>query len=314
LFTDKTNAIDRLESDEDGPKGFLPSSRYTSESQHDPEDMPAEISSDLEMGAEVDGRTVWTYTASSSTASFHVPLEIRGSPVVIPVLFRYPLRNPIAPPPDPHPHFISALNTLSVDDIEDIFGAYEDALGFYVLTNGWLQIIVPDDFDYAHALSHRPSQFGGLRISYIPQMLTPTADKSETTNSMTTVSASMSPEEDPRNEEGGHWVRSTRSPSSTSRLGSSNSRPGISIGSRARVTIDGSNFKERVEGAIGVATMTECRHFLTVPTHLITEAMKLAKHSLSLVDLMQEKKVRLAAGSQDVGTCLKSQYERNIRF
>lgn len=124
-----------------------------------------------------------------------VPITIDDVPVVIPVETRYPLRAPLNPPPDPHPKFIVPSDYLPDETIREIFSVYDRALGFYLLINGQLQIIVPDDFNYDEALSHRPRELGGLHVSYILESVVPTAAlPSRQADTQQTTSTNLAPQ------------------------------------------------------------------------------------------------------------------------
>ena len=93
-----------------------------------------------------------------------------------------PLLHEPSPPPDPHPRIISPATSIPDEDVEFLFSVYTEALGFYLLVNGHLQVIVPDDFDYqtARALSRLPLEFGGLKVSFLlGSGVIPTARESE---------------------------------------------------------------------------------------------------------------------------------------
>lgn len=256
------------------------------------EQVPGEIYSQLEAADGLQGQRFWTYMPSTSTADLQAPLKVEDIPVIIPVSFRYPLRNPMVPPPDPHPQFISPLRYLTDDTVNKILEVFECALGFYLLVNGWLQIIVPDDFDYAYSLSHRPNEFGGLKVSYIPQSLTPTADRHAVNDSASSTSVVL------REDIGGRQDNADTLPpySHISRPNTANNSGTPKVGSRISIRIGKSRFEERVEAAIGVATSAHNKLYVTVPTHAITEAMKLS----SLRDLIGDRKAKVMFGNQEV--------------
>lgn len=68
-----------------------------------------------------------------------------------------------------------------------MFRVFRRAVGFYILISGWLQVIVPDDFDFKAALTHLPHFFGGLRVDYILESLVPTAGFSRQTTRFASV-------------------------------------------------------------------------------------------------------------------------------
>lgn len=117
-------------------------------------------------------RGCWTYASSDNGVTSHLPLTIANVPVVLPVHYRWPPVGGIQPPPDPRPSLpIDCRAELSVKIIQDIFSTFEGSIGFYLLINGLLQILVPATFDTAWASSHLPHKFGGLRVCYIEQSL-----------------------------------------------------------------------------------------------------------------------------------------------
>ncbi|KAF2642217.1 hypothetical protein P280DRAFT_296990 [Massarina eburnea CBS 473.64] len=109
----------------------------------------------------------WTYIPSSVIKPTSIPLTIAGIPVVIPIRYKYPIRVPSAPPPDPRPFLIDPDQVVSDSIIEDVFTTFEGIRGFYLLLNGYLQLLIPDDYDLEDALNRNPSRFGGLEVSYV---------------------------------------------------------------------------------------------------------------------------------------------------
>jgi hypothetical protein len=86
-----------------------------------------------------------------------------------------------SPPPDPHLQALSPTAEVSDEVVAELFAVFTEALGFYVLINGDLQVIVSDDFDYESGLSRLPAKFGGLQVTLIPQSFYPTADQQAST-------------------------------------------------------------------------------------------------------------------------------------
>jgi hypothetical protein len=200
-----------------------------------------------------------------------VPITIDNVPVVIPVETRYPLRAPLNPPPDPHPKFIVPSDHLPDETIHEIFNVYDRALGFYLLMNGQLQIIVPDDFDFDQALSHRPREFGGLNVSYILESVVPTAALPSQADVQQTTSTNLAPQTLPSSD-----------PQSTAIHAPSSSQGAplkMVIGSTIQAFVGAHKAKERFEGRVGVMTKSLDKSFLTIPTHVITSALTAAKTS-----------------------------------
>jgi len=223
----------------------------------------------------------WTCTPSETTPIEKIPLKIAGAPVVIPVAYHYPLSATVISPPDPRPMFISPAESVSDDFINDIFSIFDDALGFYLLINGLLQIIVPDDFNFDYAQSHRPNEFGGLVVCFIRQSILPTAKESidaylstnapSSGQTSTTVSGeSSTPSELP--EAGSSSMISTgKSAATTFKL---------SIGSMVQANVNGPKVTERFQSKIGLMTISGDQYYLTVSTHMITQALTAANSSL----------------------------------
>ncbi|KAF3932404.1 hypothetical protein ABW19_dt0207967 [Dactylella cylindrospora] len=128
----------------------------------------------------------WTYAATGVTQTSEVPLTIDGLPVVIPVPYRYaPLAGGVLSPSthDPRPERIDPSQPPSEEIVQDIFSTFGGCLGFYILINGFLQIVVPYDFEFEDPstdTTYIPTTFGGLKVSYVFPNLVPTADTSTT--------------------------------------------------------------------------------------------------------------------------------------
>lgn len=218
----------------------------------------------------------WTCTPPLSVSTDRIPVTLSGYPVVIPVEGQFPLRGPLVPPPDPHPKFIDPGLALSDDLIEEIFDLYDEALGFYLLVCSRLQIIVPDDFDFNHAISHKPREFGGLDISYITQSLTPCARAvgGSSEEQQQNLQQHMKEEESVRKAEPLIKRGATRTPVEAVGSGLAFN---MTIGSTVHVVANGSKSKNRFEGCLGVMTRHQGMRYLTIPTHLITAALHDAK-------------------------------------
>ncbi|CAN9260775.1 unnamed protein product [Alternaria alternata] len=114
----------------------------------------------------------WSCTPLEPDEPKHYPLTIAKAPVVIPVEYQWPLTGGVAPPPDPRAtSLIDSRAKIPLEAVRDIFLTFQGSLGFYVLLNGLLQVIVPKDFDTSWASSHLPHKFGGLKIGTIYESL-----------------------------------------------------------------------------------------------------------------------------------------------
>lgn len=212
----------------------------------------------------------WTCSPTDSLSTHEVPITISNVPVVIPVESQYPLRAPVSPPPDPHPKFIDPMAPLTDGIISEVFSVYEDALGFYLLINGQLQIIIPDDFEYEYALSHRPREFGGLEVSYIMESMTPTAGiASQVSEQVPQIltNTSMPPQSAPEFNAIDNQFPATHLDTIL----------GMTIGSAIQASVKGSKLKDRFEGRVGLMTRVGDRTFVTIPTHVVTSALTAAK-------------------------------------
>lgn len=212
----------------------------------------------------------WTCSPVDSVSTDKVPIAISDVPVVIPVESRYPLRAPVTPPPDPHPKFIDPTRQIPDNVISEIFKVYEDALGFYLFINGQLQIIIPDDFDYQYALSHRPREFGGLEVTYIMESMTPTAGITSQASAevpQTLTNAPMPTQLAP-------GASSTAGQSSAAHI---DAMLKLTIGSAIQASVKGTKLKDRYEGRIGLMTRMGDRTFVTIPTHVVTSALTAAR-------------------------------------
>jgi hypothetical protein len=233
---------------------------------------------------------LWTCTPSKDTPVEQIPLTIGGHPVVIPVEYHYSASAFTMPPPDPHPHSIDPSIEIDEDTINEIFEIFEGVLGFYLLINGMLQLIVPDNFDFQYALSHRPSEFGGTKISYIRQAMTPTAERREHGSSSASVKQPLSIllSETRQGNDMSQPASSTQSTiqihttsssgtSPTRRPGSGGTPRDLMIGSVVQARVEGANKKEKFQGKIGLMTEANDRYYLVISSHILTQALVAAK-------------------------------------
>jgi len=146
------------------------------------DELPDHIRDNLEFNSPTVGKLwprSWTFVPGPSQTvdgKWSIPLRIAGAPVIIPVPWRYPLMSTVSvtPPGDPH-ETISPAAPVTRTLVEDVFGVFDFARGFYLLLNGLLQLVVDDEFDVEWALAHKPNRFGGLKVEYVHMELTPTA-------------------------------------------------------------------------------------------------------------------------------------------
>ncbi|KAJ8107234.1 hypothetical protein OPT61_g9005 [Boeremia exigua] len=95
-----------------------------------------------------------------------IPLTIADAPVVIPVEYQWPPSGGLDPPSDPRrSNPIDCRMEVTTTIARGILLAFPGSVGFYVLINGLLQIIVSNEFNTAWASEHLPHKFGGLKYS-----------------------------------------------------------------------------------------------------------------------------------------------------
>lgn len=258
--------------------------------------VPEDLQSDIEFNDAGQDSSSWTCTPSNSVPSDEIPLRVDGHPVVLPVDFKYPLTGILSPPPDPHPLFISPSSQLSDEDIHHILSTFPACVGFYLLVNGFLQIIMPDDFDYEEGMPSLPSEFGGLKVSLIPETVCPTAGEASASSPATTAT----------------WTRtrferlfgqSSAQNTVAGSVGPPSTRiDGVSVGCAVRAIVPGSKSKQRFEGKIGVAITPRddnSKKYVTIPTHLLTDAV-IASKTMSLDSDTWRKDVKVCVASNSV--------------
>ncbi|KAJ5026486.1 hypothetical protein PSV08DRAFT_160270, partial [Bipolaris maydis] len=225
--------------------------------------VPEELRWDIDYTELYQSPPCWTLTPSPSLSLDSIPLTIAGAPVIIPVSFRYDLRPALSSPLDPHLELISPSISLKKKVVDAIFNTYDNPIDFYVLANGWLQIIVDEGFDSTDTLSHKPQTFGGPRVSYIQQTTRPCVSR-------TSISFN---------------AEANQSSTSTTTM--------LCIGGLIKARISGSKSSAvDFEGRIGVMTKFEGRLYVTVSTHMGTEAW-LSTKKVANLDVSWKDNVKL---------------------
>jgi len=230
----------------------------------------------------------WTCTPLELTKPKNYPLTIAHAPVVIPVEYHWPPTSGVTPPPDPRRVTpIDCRAKISLELIKDMFLTYEGSVGFYVLINGLLQVIVPKDFDTTWASSHLPHTYGGLKVCYIEQILEPTMfpSSTETTRTMphsTSLGSSLVSEM-----------------SGTARL--SPQFPPGSFSLKLNDFIEARPFsnhrRERFAGRIGLMVAEAGSPRLVMSTHVITEAILARSHRDAILGRKHDSHVQKLNGN-----------------
>ncbi|KAI7783886.1 hypothetical protein LA080_011148 [Diaporthe eres] len=297
-----TDSVVSLEHD---PLAFLvssavnkPISPWTTLSTQPPED----LQNDIEFNDRGQESSTWTCTPSTSIIPDEVPLRIDGHPVVLPIEYEYPLTGIFSPTPDPHPFFISPSSQLSGKDIQHVFSTFPTCVGFYLLINGALQVLMPDGFDYEPSMPSFPSEFGGLKVSLIPETVCPTAGEASEPTPTTTATSTRTRFErifgqssSPSTVVGSaRAIASAGNPSANTAV--------VSVGCAIRAIVPGSKSKLRFEGKTGVAVTPRddnSKKYITIPTHLLTDAV-LASKTISLDSDAWTKDVKVCIASNSV--------------
>ncbi|PVH93348.1 hypothetical protein DM02DRAFT_229105 [Periconia macrospinosa] len=237
---------------------------------------------------ELDGSSCWTYTPNPAFTPTSIPLTIAGIPVVIPLKYRYPIRAPSGAPPDPYPFKIDPTAMASSTIVDAIFNTFSDILGFYILINGFLQLLIPEDYDLEDALQRYPTRFGDLKISYVPFCVLSTGSASEAPIAEASSSTSNAPDH-LRVSRGLGIVERTAAWAalSTSRImanrtiSSSASIHQLDFSSTLRARVLKQRSPSWFGGKPGVLTRKGSKQFLTFSTHVATKALEEAKHKFS---------------------------------
>ncbi|KAH7113894.1 hypothetical protein B0J11DRAFT_445667 [Dendryphion nanum] len=218
----------------------------------------------------------WTCTPSDPSTPTQFPLTIGNAPVIIPVEHRWPPIAGVNPPPDPRPSaLIDYTADMPLDVIRDVFLTFDGSIGFYLLANGMLQIIVDEDFDAGWASSHLPHKYGGLRVCYITQSMEPTMLPSRTETAKSRISQSSHGSSSKLSNMFSPSRASSASQSHTSALS-------LKLNDFIEVRSKSSHRKEKFAGRIGMKVVKDGELYLVMSTHVITEAI-LAKSQRSSI-------------------------------
>lgn len=266
--------------------------------------LPEDLQIDVEFSDKSEELSAWTCTPSAHVLSEEIPLCIDNHPVVLPVEYKYPLTGMFSPPPDPHPLFLSPSAPLSDEDVQHILSAFPACVGFYLLVNGFLQVIMPDGFDYEEGVHSLPSEFGGLKVSLIPETICPTAGEASVSSPSTTTTSTRTAFERIFGQSSSQGAVTGPVSATGPVLNPPANAVGVSVGCAIRAIVPGSKPKQRFEGKTGVAISPRddsSKKYITIPTHLLTDAVIASKITSLDSDTWRDGvKVCVASNSAEV--------------
>jgi hypothetical protein len=226
----------------------------------------------------------WTCTPLNDDDPRSFPLTIAGAPVILPVEYTWPPVAGVNPPPDPRPSApIDCTAEVPLEVIRDLFLTFEGSLGFYLLMNGVLQIIVSKEFNKEWASSHLPHKYGGLKVCYIaknmePTMLPSTATLSTKTDTMKSKSSQTSTAQ--------NSISGLSSSSSffrpSSKVFTGLLPPSLQLNDFIEARTKSSHRKEKFAGRIGAKVVKNGEPYLVMSSHVVTEAILAKSHRAAL--------------------------------
>jgi hypothetical protein len=225
----------------------------------------------------------WSCTPLEPDEPKHYPLTIAKAPVVIPVEYQWPLTGGVAPPPDPRAtSLIDSRAKIPLEAVRDIFLTFQGSLGFYVLLNGLLQVIVPKDFDTSWASSHLPHKFGGLKVCYIEQSLEPAMLPNKMQSSRTLPTG---PSLGSSSASGSSWPARPLAQS----LANNQS---LKLNDFIEARPLSNHRKERFSGRISLKVAKHGISLIVMSTHVITEAVLAKSHRDTLLGRKHDDRYR----------------------
>ncbi|CAN9267614.1 unnamed protein product [Alternaria alternata] len=258
----------------------------------------------------------WTCTPLEPNEPKCYPLTIAGAPVVLPVEYRWPPESGLTPPPDPRATMpIDCRATLPLELVIDLFLTFQDSIGFYILINGLLQVIVSEDYDTSWASSHLPHKYGGLKVCYIEQNLEPTMLPSATNTSRATTSGSPV---------GSHDISGIFRPASLSTQ-SVTRYPSLKLNDFIEARPLSNHRRERFSGRVGLrVTRAGLESLVVMSTHVITEAILAKSHRDTIFGRGRDDRfkkleddwnehVEIWAGDKKIGTIDKT-FDREVKL
>ncbi|KAH8624730.1 hypothetical protein IG631_20195 [Alternaria alternata] len=229
----------------------------------------------------------WTSTPMESNEPKEYPLRIGNAPVVLPVEYQWPPIGGVTPPPDPRATApIDCRANLPWELVKDIFLTFEGSIGFYILINGLLQIIVPEDHDIGWASSHLPHKYGGLKVCYIEQTLEPTMLPTKTeTSGVTDYDHSPESSQTTRSSQAVHLSAK-----------SFVKQPSLKLNDLIEARPLSNHRREKFSGRIGLKVSKFGIPLIVMSTHVITEAIIAKSHRDTLLGRKDEDRVAKLQG------------------
>jgi hypothetical protein len=142
-------------------------------------ELSEEIQSTLEFYEVFGTGPLWTNKLLENTPVEEIPLRIAGNLLAIIPEHCSPMSASSMSVSDLCPYLTDPLIPISEGAVSDIFRVLEGIMGFYLLVNSMLRLVVYDDSDIGHALSHYPHEFSGTRVSSISQSVIPISQRQE---------------------------------------------------------------------------------------------------------------------------------------
>ena len=230
----------------------------------------------------------WTATSMEPTEPKDYPLKIGSAPVVLPVEYQWPPVGGVTPPPDPRATApIDCRADLPLTLVKDLFLTFEGSIGFYVLINGFLQVMVPVDYDTSWASSHLPHKYGGLKVCYIEQTLEPTMLPTRTETGKII----------PRYHSPGS--SNTAELSQTVHLSAQHSvnHPSLRLNDFIAARPLSNHRRERFSGRVGLRVINFGIPFVVMSTHVITEAIMARSHRDTILGRNSEERIQKLDGN-----------------
>jgi hypothetical protein len=180
---------------------------------------------------------------------------------------------------------------LPLELVKDLFLTFQDSIGFYILINGLLQVIVPEDYDTSWASSHLPHKYGGLKVCYIEQNLESTMLPSATDTSRVTTPGSPAGSPAGSHDNPGIFRPASLSTQSVTKY------PSLKLNDFIEARPLSNHRKERFSGRVGLrVTRAGLEPLIVMSTHVITEAILAKSHRDTILGRGPENRFKKLLG------------------